>query len=286
MNFENFFHRNNETNKYDYGHVLIIGGAPGMVGAPLLSGLSALRVGAGLVTITSSSEVIDKLEKRVLEIMTLRLPDNNDEALETIIEFIEKRRVSVVVFGPGFDTTTETLVKNIIGMISIPIVLDAGAVTMFHDDLTTLKKVAKHNQKIILTPHDGEFEKLTGTKLATEIDKRKETAAAFAKIYGLTLVCKGTTSLVAHPDANVYVNSTSNPGMATAGTGDVLDGIIAGLIAQGFTLEDATDNGIYIHGLAGDLVAEEKTQVSLIASDLIESLPLALKKIEADLKNN
>ncbi len=270
--------RKSDSNKYEFGHVLIIGGSPGMVGAPFLSAMGALRAGAGLVTIASTPEVIDKLEKRVLEIMTVRIPSDTEKAVETIREFIDNRRVSVVVLGPGMDAKFAMIAKSLVSHLTIPVILDAGALTGFGDDISVLDEATKTNPHIIATPHDGEFEKLSGTQLPSEIISRKEIASQYAQTHNLTLLCKGSPTLVAHVDGSVYENNTGNPGLATAGSGDVLAGIIAGLIAQGCNGAQAADVGAYVHGLAGDLAEEEKTEAGMIASDIVEYLPAAFKK--------
>ncbi len=268
--------RKDDTNKYSYGHVLIIGGSPGTVGAPLLSAMASLRIGAGLVTIASSINVIDKLEKRVLEAMTLRIPENENEAFDSLNKFIKERKISVVLIGPGLVNFNANLIKKLIANISIPTILDAGALTCFKDDLVKLKQASIRNKQFIFTPHDGEFKKLTGIELPSDIHSRKEVAALYSKEFEVVLVSKANKTLVAGPDGSIYENYTGNPGLATAGTGDVLAGIIAGLLAQGFTTFEASQLGVYLHGLAGDIAAQEKTQPGIIASDVIEYLPNAL----------
>ncbi|MBP9116186.1 MAG: NAD(P)H-hydrate dehydratase [Acidimicrobiia bacterium] len=268
--------RKDDTNKYSYGHVLIIGGSPGTVGAPLLSAMASLRIGAGLVTIASSINVIDKLEKRVLEAMTLRIPENENEAFDSLNKFIKERKISVVLIGPGLVNFNANLIKKLIANISIPTILDAGALTCFKDDLVKLKQASIRNKQFIFTPHDGEFKKLTGIELPSDIHSRKEVAALYSKEFEVVLVSKANKTLVAGPDGSIYENYTGNPGLATAGTGDVLAGIIAGLLAQGFTTFEASQLGVYLHGLAGDIAAQEKTQPGIIASDVIGYLPNAL----------
>ena len=268
--------RKDDTNKYSYGHVLIIGGSPGTVGAPLLSAMASLRIGAGLVTIASSINVIDKLEKRVLEVMTLRIPENENEAFDSLNKFIKERKISVVLIGPGLVNFNANLIKKLIANISIPTILDAGALTCFKDDLVKLKQASIRNKQFIFTPHDGEFKKLTGIELPSDIHSRKEVAALYSKEFEVVLVSKANKTLVAGPDGSIYENYTGNPGLATAGTGDVLAGIIAGLLAQGFTTFEASQLGVYLHGLAGDIAAQEKTQPGIIASDVIGYLPNAL----------
>lgn len=247
-----------------------------MVGAPFLAGMGSLRTGAGLVTIASTLDVVDKLEKRVVEIMTLRISDDCADATKTLLEFIEQRRVSALVLGSGMNPASAEIVNELIPFISIPAVLDAGAVTCYADNLSLLDKVSQNNPQLVLTPHDGEFKKLTGFELPADTDDRKKIAENFATIHRLTLVCKGFPTLVAHADGTIYENHTGNPGLATAGTGDVLTGVIAGLFAQGYSATDAADTGVYLHGLAADIAVRDTTQPGLIASDVAEYIPQAL----------
>lgn len=250
-----------------------------MVGAPLLCGLGALRIGAGLVTIASSPEVIEKLEKRVLEIMTLGLEGNDFAVVETLTKFISDRRVSVLVAGPGFDPRHVRVLKSLLQELSIPVVLDAGALTCFTNELDDFKKITSINPKIIGTPHAGEFRAFSGIALSDDIDERKAQVGSVSIENQFTIVSKGSSTLVASSNGDLYVNETGNPGLATAGTGDVLAGVIAGLLAQGFDVEQSCQAGVYLHGLAGDMASEEKTQPGLIASDLGEFLPKALAKV-------
>jgi NAD(P)H-hydrate epimerase len=263
-------HRKNNANKYDFGHVLVVGGSPGMVGAPLLSAMAALRIGAGLVTIASHADVVDKLEKRVLEVMTLRVSD--ESIASDIASFVEKRRVSAVVVGPGMDESFASQTKDIVATISVPLILDAGAFVVCTDNLDALAQ----QRTIIATPHDGEFKKFSGVDMPSAIEERKTIASQFAQEKHIILVAKGSPTIVAHPDGNTFENTTGNPGLATAGTGDVLTGMIAGLIAQGIPADSAAQLGVYLHGLAGDLAADEKTQTAMIASDVIDYIPKAL----------
>src|SRR5665213_2841271 len=262
------------ANKYDFGHVLVVGGSPGMVGAPLLAAEAALRTGAGLVTIASRTSVIDKLEKRVKEIMTFRLSDDLPTAAEEIVSFISNRKVSVIVIGPGQVPDFAALSPALLSKLNIPVIVDAGAIAAFHDHLDLLKEAAGHNQNIILTPHAGEYQKLIGSKPPADHEALKQAVSRFSKDHGVTLILKGHPTLVARPDGQLYENPTGNPGLATAGTGDVLSGIIAGIMAQHLSSIEAA---VYLHGLAGDLAAHAKTQPGMIASDVIDQIPAALR---------
>lgn len=275
---DRILHRPPETNKYDFGHVLIFGGSPGMVGAPLLAGEAALRIGAGLVTIASDKETTSSLDKRVAEIMTLVLPSYSQakKALEVLETFIAERKVSTVIIGPGLKDEAAVLVKLLAGRLRLPLVLDAGGLAAFQSHLPELKEVTEQNKAVIITPHSGEYTALSGEVTPNTPQTQKDAAAQFAENYGLTLVLKGHHTLVFHPDSTVWQNDGGNPGMATAGSGDVLSGIIAGLLAQGVEPAQTAELGVHIHSLAGDIAAHAKTEPGMIASDLIEFLPEAL----------
>jgi len=272
--------RQPDTNKYDFGHVLVVGGSAGMVGAPLLAGEAALRSGAGLVTIASHASVVDKLEKRVKEIMTLRLPDSAVEAHDILQTFIRDRKVSAVVLGPGQTAAWEPFDIDLLQALDIPAVIDAGALRAFTKNLTPLQALGSRNGNLILTPHAGEYARLTGDPVPADRSQLRQTVSQFAESHHVTLILKGQRTLVAHPDGKLYENTSGNPGMATAGTGDVLAGMIAGILAQGIAAAEAAEAGVYLHGLAGDLAAEAKTEPGMIASDLISQIPVAFKIAE------
>ncbi len=250
-----------------------------MVGAPLLAGMAGLRTGAGLVTIASGSKVTDKLEKRVKEIMTLALPASGDEAAAKIESFVNDRRVSVIVIGPGMAVTTgaRALVGRLLDSIKLPVILDGGAFGIMRGHLDRLDSSA--SKALILTPHTGEFQRLLNSELPGERSELKPVAAEFAENHDITLVLKGQPTYVARPTGSIYENTTGNPGLATAGTGDVLSGMIAGIIAQGIDPQEAAETGVYLHGLSGDIASEEKTQAGMVASDVIEAIPAALKRV-------
>lgn len=256
-----------------------------MVGAPLLSAQAALRTGAGLVTIASDAEVIDKLERRVEEIMTFRIAAEVSAAVAALKVFMTKRKVSVLVIGPGQKPESSPLVRKLLQGWYLPTVVDGGALAAFRGHRSLFKEIAAKNHDVILTPHTGEYKKMTGDALPSDgaaNPQLKHMAEHFAVNNGVTLVLKDHRTLVAHPDGKVYENQNGNPGMATAGTGDVLSGVIAGLLAQGADTVQATERGVYLHGSAGDIAAEIKTQPSMTASDIIECIPNALRQIEIE----
>ena len=185
--------------------------------------------------------------------------------------------MSACAIGPGLSTHYETIqvVRNFVQRLTIPAVIDADALNALVGSLNVLKKI---KAPVILTPHPGEMGRLLGIS-SREVQKdRIGIASVFAVIYKVTLVLKGAGTVIATPDGRVFINSTGNPGMATGGTGDVLTGMIAGLLAQGYMSTEAACLGVYLHGLAGDLAAGEKGEMSMIAGDLIEKIPAAIQE--------
>jgi NAD(P)H-hydrate epimerase len=164
------------------------------------------------------------------------------------------------------------MIRQLVTDISLPMIIDAGGLAAFRQHLPSLQKLGERNPHIVITPHAGEYSTLTG--LSTDLEKD---AKRFAMHNHLTVVLKGHHTLVAYADGTSHKNTTGNPGLATAGTGDVLSGIIAGLLAQDIDVAKATQAGVYLHGKAGDLAAKSKTESGMIASDVIEYLPEALK---------
>jgi ADP-dependent NAD(P)H-hydrate dehydratase / NAD(P)H-hydrate epimerase len=279
---ERLLERPLDSHKYKYGHVLVVGGSPGMVGAPLLAGMAALRTGAGLVTIAAGGKVAGKLEERVKEIMTLELPSDGADAAARIEGFALERKVSVIVAGPGMAVTPEarTLVEHLLDGIRLPLIVDGGALGILRGHVDRLDSSA--SKALVLTPHAGEFQRLADAELPGERSELRDMAAEFAEDHDVTLVLKGNPTYVARPTGSVYENTTGNPGLATAGTGDVLSGVIAGIIAQGIGPQEAAETGVYLHGLAGDIASAEKTQPGVIAGDVIEAIPAALKHIAGE----
>ena len=275
--------REKNTHKGDYGHLFIIGGSPGLTGAVCLAGMSALRAGCGLVTIGIPKGLNHIIEIKLTEVMSLPLPETEDHyfsetAYEKSIEFIEKK-ANCVLIGPGISLHPETkkFVKRLIPEIKKPLIIDADALKIISENLEILNFLK--NRKPILTPHPGEMSYLTGLKIEQIQKNRKEVAENFAKKYNLILVLKGYRTVVTD-GKNTYINLTGNPGMATAGSGDVLAGIIGGLLSQGEENFVAAKYGVLIHGLAGDMAKKEKGEISLIASDIIEKIPSVFKKIK------
>ncbi len=270
--------RRAESHKGDYGHLFILGGSPGLTGAVSLSSRAALSFGAGLVTLGIPESLNTILEVKLTEVMTLPLPETKDstislEAITKIRDFSEK--VDGFLIGPGISRQKETseLVRKLLPSLDKPVVLDADGLNAFSGYADSFKEI---KVPLILTPHPKEMERLIGEKVVLE--KREIIVKKFVDQYPLTLILKGHRTIVAKKD-KFYLNLTGNPGMATAGSGDVLSGMVASLLVQGFEPFLASALSVYLHGLAGDLAAKEKTETSLIASDILDKLPAALKEV-------
>ena len=274
--------RQSDTHKGTNGHALVIAGSIGKGGAAAMTAISCLRTGAGLVTLAVPESVQPVIAGKLTEVMTQPLAETDEQtiaagAAEAIIAL--SRDKEVVAIGPGLTTNKETasVVKRVIRETGIPVVIDADAINALADSPELLRE---RRSATILTPHPGEMGRLTGKSSAEVQMDRVGTARDFAIANGVYLVLKGAHTVIAEPSGAVHISPTGNPGMATAGTGDALTGIIAGLIAQGLGPAEAAGLGVYLHGLAGDIAAEEKGMVGMITGDLIEHIPTAIKQLE------
>jgi NAD(P)H-hydrate epimerase len=280
--------RKSNSHKGSYGRVLVLAGSPGLTGAAYLCSKAALRSGSGIVTLGVPESLNPIMEAKLTCVMTHPLPETKASTLSNkgkkkIMKLCESH--DVVALGPGLSQQPETreLILWLIQNIDRNMVIDADGLNALSDKVNVLHKIIRH---AVLTPHPGEMSRLASLGLAKDVQKdRLNTASQFVQSIQkklnnegkLTLVLKGDKTIVAN-SRKVYVNRTGNPGMATAGTGDVLTGIIASLIGQGYDVFDASQLGVYIHGLAGDIAAKKKGEHSMIASDIIECLPDAFIK--------
>ena len=280
MNRPIFPPRRLDSHKGDYGRLFIIAGSLGMSGAALLAAKGALRTGAGLVFLGVPSSLTSVVESAVLEVIAKPLTESKKgfiglKAYSFICEF--SKQVDALILGPGLSRNRETerLIRELIKVLDKPLVVDADALNALSVHLDVL---LQRKAEMIITPHPGEFARLL-KKSVEEIEKEREKLTLeFARRYKLTVVLKGYGTVVSSAKGEVYVNHTGNPGMATAGMGDVLSGMIGSLLARGFSCFEAAKLGVYLHGLAGDLSAQEKGEEGMIASDLIEMIPEAIKK--------
>jgi NAD(P)H-hydrate epimerase len=271
--------RTREANKGSYGHVLVVGGSVGKAGAAAMAGFSALRAGAGLSTVATANSVLPTVAGFHPELMTEPLPETPQgtislRALETGGSLLERK--TVIAVGPGISRHAETsefvrvLVQPGVAPPDAAFVVDADGLNAFDGAADRLNG---HGRTFVITPHPGEMTRLTGLTIAEIQAKRLEVARQFAREHELIVVLKGHRTLIAAPDGTVWVNPTGNPGMATGGTGDVLTGIVAGLLAQHPRRAlEATALAVYLHGLAGDLASQALGQNCLVATDLLRYL--------------
>jgi ADP-dependent NAD(P)H-hydrate dehydratase / NAD(P)H-hydrate epimerase len=286
-NFSRMFEpRPNDSNKGMYGHVLVIAGGRGKTGAAAMAGIAALRAGAGLVTVASASSAITAIASYAPEMMTEPLAETDSGAIamrapdDPALAAITAKK-DVIAIGPGMGQHPDTVqfIRRFVQESPVPMVVDADALNALAGQRLRFKAPR------IFTPHPGEMSRLAG-KPIPEIQKdRIGTARAFATEHGVHLVLKGNHSVIAFPDGRIWINMTGSPAMATGGTGDVLTGMIAGLVAQ-FPdhYEQALLAAVYLHGRAGELGAAELGEKTLIATDLFEFLPEAMREI-ADLSH-
>lgn len=267
--------RDPEGHKGTFGKLFILGGGLGMTGASALAGKSALRSGCGLVKIGCPKTTLPIVASQIIEATTHPLPDVAKKGVLALRGLGEIKKVvaehDALVIGPGIGIHHETkeLLIRLLLSIDKPTVLDADGLNNISKDLSVLEDTSAD---LILTPHPGEFFRMTGIEVPADIHKRIEIAREFAIKYQTILVLKGSPTLVANVDGMVYLNPTGNNGMATGGSGDVLSGIIGSLLVQKMEPIDAAVCGVFIHGVAGDNASYELGDRSLIASDIIDYL--------------
>jgi hydroxyethylthiazole kinase-like uncharacterized protein yjeF len=271
--------RNPDTHKGDYGHLLVIAGSVGKTGAAAMACQAALRMGAGLVTLAIPKSLNGIMEMKLTEVMTEPLPETPKQTLSlrafsAIVRLCENKKA--VIIGPGLGTFKETqsLVLKLIKALDVPIILDADGLTAL---ATQPKTLPIANRSLILTPHPGEMARLMRSQVKEVLEDRIGRSRNFSQSHHVHLVLKGHPTLISTPKGEVFINPTGNPGMASGGTGDVLTGMIGGLVCQGFDILPSLQIAVYLHGLAGDEGAQEKGEKSLIATDIIEKIPALLK---------
>ncbi len=272
---KNILHkRSRNSHKGSYGKVGIVSGSKGMAGAAVLSLNAALRCGSGLVKAFIPDEIYSVVESMSIEAITCTYDENRFSFNKLQKEIIDYSDVVATGSGCANLYNYENILNYLLNNFTKPLVIDAEGINKLSLDI-----LSKHKQAIVLTPHYGEMAKLLNKDidyLQTDIIKK---SADFSKQYNVYLVLKGARTIIACPHGQVYINKTGNPGMATAGSGDVLTGIIASLIGQGIEIKRALRTAVYLHGLAGDIGVKYVGEYSLIASDLIKYLPEAIKNI-------
>lgn len=275
--------RSPQSHKGHTGHTLIVAGATGKTGAAAMTATTALRIGAGLVTLAVPRPLNPILENQVIEAMTIPVADDGTgafaaDAFDIIQQTWQDKRC--VALGPGVGTSggTRELVQRIVKECPLPLVIDADGLNNLAADMSLLKQ---RSAPTILTPHPGEMARMTGLSTADIQADRMTAVRDLARRYKVVVALKGAATLISAPDGRVWINPTGNAGMASGGMGDVLTGAVAGLIAQGCTPEEATVAAVYLHGLAADLLAVD-TPVGYLATEVMDTLPLAMDQVMND----
>jgi NAD(P)H-hydrate epimerase len=279
--------RKEDTHKGHYGHLLVLAGSVGKTGAAAMVCEAALRAGAGLITLGIPKSLNQIMEVKTLEAMTSPLDETSDfalsyEAWPKIQNLLIEKRACALGPGISVSNSTKKLVLKILENVTIPIVLDADALNCIAGDVNVLKNLSKPP---ILTPHPGEMGRLTSSDTKTVQENRIEIARSFAKDFGVYLVLKGSKSVIAEPDGTIYINPTGNPGMASGGMGDILTGMIAGYLSQGYSAGEALKLGVFLHGMLGDRLEKEKGSLGYLAQDMLEVIPntfASLKSVSKD----
>ena len=266
------------THKGASGHLLILAGSAGKTGAAAMTAATAMRAGAGLVTLAIPKTLQSTLASLVIETMTAGLPETADgcvdeSAWETVMALLANKRC--LALGPGMGTAEPTgrLIQRLIEASPIPLVIDADGLNLIAANPSVLSKA---KAPVVLTPHPGEMARLSGQSTAAVQHDRIGHARSFAEKHQVYLVLKGAGTIIAQPDGTVFVNPTGNPGMASGGMGDVLTGLIAGLITQGMPPAVAARTGVYLHGSAADRLAGQRSPIGYLATEVMNAIPEAM----------
>jgi NAD(P)H-hydrate epimerase len=269
-----------DSHKGDFGRVLVIAGSRGKTGAAHLAAMGALRSGAGLVTVATPESCLPIVAAMAPEYMTEPLPETADgsvaaAALDGVLDLTQ----DIVVCGPGLGRTEDVrgFVQGLVDKATVPLVLDADAITVFADDPGSL--VGREERDVIITPHPGELARLIGATVEDVQANRIEVASDFATTHRVYVVLKGHRTLIATPEGRVFINPTGNPGMATGGTGDVLAGMIGAWLAQLLDAEAACRLAVFLHGVAGDIAESAEGQITMTATDLLAVIGDAINQL-------
>lgn len=275
--------RATDAHKGTFGHLGLIAGSVGMTGAAVLSANGASVMGTGLVSVAIPESLNNILEAKLTEIMTRPIRETSAhcfgmDSLTDVKEFL--RGKSAVVFGPGLGRHDDTVkfVLELLPTVETPMLLDADALYAISTDLSILKRL---KAPAVITPHPGEMARLVNTETAAVQIDRLKTASSFAAQHGVVVVLKGAGTIVAAPSGENYINTSGCAGMAKGGVGDVLSGMIGGLLAQGLNGFDAAAAGVYIHGLAGEIAEKSRGSASTAACDIVDSIGEALRELGA-----
>lgn len=278
------------ANKGNFGHVLVIGGSLGKAGAAAMASMAVLRAGAGLSTVATPKSVLSTVAGFHPEVMTEPLEETDEGTIS--LRALEYGRVdklvqgkTVLAIGPGISRNPETaeFVRTAVKKYDSPIVLDADGLNAFEGCADQLNA---RGRTLVITPHPGEMARLAGLTVAAVQHDRLNLARAFARQHGVTVVLKGHRTIIASPDGIIWANATGNPGMATGGMGDILTGMIAGLIAQNSkSILLSVVAAAHLHGLAGDVARETMGEQGLVATDLLAALPEAFRRVREAAKS-
>jgi NAD(P)H-hydrate epimerase len=273
--------RPRDAHKGTYGHLLVLAGSLGKTGAAALAGRAALRSGAGLCTVAVPASQQPVVASLGLEYMSEALPETLASSLAPDARgyiLASCSRMDAVAIGPGIspDLGTQALVRALVAEVPRPMVLDADALGALAGHLDLLAKAPAPR---LLTPHPGEMARMLGRTVADVQRDRVETVRAFCRAHGVFLVLKGAASVIGAPDGRVFINPTGNPGMASGGSGDVLTGMIGAFLARQLGPLEALIGGVYLHGRAGDLARDRVGEEGLIAGDIIETIPTAMRRL-------
>lgn len=274
--------RPEDGHKGTFGHVFVLAGSRGFTGAAKLACEAAARSGAGLVTLGIPHPLADIFAISLTEIMSLRLPSTESEtlaaeAVETALKFAHEKQA--ILIGPGLSRNPETaqFVLDFLPHAPAPLVIDADALNALSEQPSLLQDI---RSDCILTPHPGEMARLTELSTQEIGQNREQVAIEYAQTWNCVVVLKGHGTVIAGPDGQCALNTTGNHGLGTGGTGDILAGLIAGLLAQGIPAFKAAALGVYLHGLAGDIAAEQYSARAMLAGDVLRTLPEAWKRLE------
>ena len=273
--------RRAESNKGNYGHVLVVGGSLGKAGSVAMAGMAALRAGAGLSTVATAKSVLATVAGFHPELMTEALAETEEGSIAAaaafqLDELVEKK--TVVAIGPGISRHAQTAeqVRRLVAKCAVPLVLDADGLNAFEGRTQELNGAGR---SLVITPHPGEMARLVGCTIAEVQADRLGVPRKFAQKHQLIVVLKGHRTVVVRPDGEVWVCTTGNPGMSTGGTGDILTGMVAGLVAQHpQDVLSAVLAAVHLHGLAGDVMRETVGEHSMVATDLLRGLPEAFRR--------
>lgn len=273
--YSGFRPRQPDAHKGTAGHLLVIAGSPGKTGAAAMAAASAMKTGAGLVTLGVPASLNPVLEAQLLEVMTEPLAETKDNTIakasfESIRRLLQAKACLVVGPGLGLSDETGDLIRQVMSYAGIPVVVDADGINHLVGKTELLKTI---QAPVILTPHPGEMARLTGHATRDIQKDRSGIARTFAITFGVHLVLKGAKTVIAHPDGSVFINPTGNPAMASGGMGDVLTGIIGGLVTQGYSPEYASRAGVFMHGAAADSLIRNTGPVGILASDVMNAIP-------------